>query len=147
MPCIFPSRDTPLPIGLRRPNLESTLHLFSKEFPRYFHFLFCIGILANRLVLRSLPQISDNQQGILPDLSIGTAIKALIDYIEEKGAPTYTVFTDFRAAFDNVRRERLIATITTYFGVQGKLLRILSAILEPNRLIVDHGADSSNSVY
>ena len=104
------------------------------------------SILSNRLLLQCLPQLSDNQHGFLPDRSCETAFQSLMDYIDREKAATYVAFIDFKAAFDNVERGKLIAALKSEFGIEGKILRALASFLQPNSLIVDNGADLSQPV-
>ena len=104
------------------------------------------GTLANRLTLHCLPNISENQHGFLPHRSCEEAIQAPIDYIGSKKEPTYAVFIDFKAAFDNVNRNKLAQTAAEEFGIKGKTLNVLKSILQPNKLIIDSGTDLSEAV-
>ena len=96
--------------------------------------------------MQCLPRLSFNQHGFLPHRSCEEAIEALIEFIDKNAQPTYAVFVDFRMAFDNVRREKLIQAVSERFDIGGKLMRILISILEPNKLVVDTGYARSRPI-
>ncbi|XP_018497542.1 uncharacterized protein LOC108865217 [Galendromus occidentalis] len=102
--------------------------------------------LANRLTLHCLPKISDNQYGFLPHRSCDQAIQSLIEYIDSNEIPTYAVFIDFKAAFDNVNRTKLLQAVAEKFDIRGKILNTFRSILQPNKLIIDSGTDLSDPV-
>lgn len=104
------------------------------------------SILANRLILQCLPQISENQHGFVPHRSCEEAIDALMYYIDSNEGPTHAVFVDFSAAFDNVNRRKLEKTISEKFGLGGKIVSTLKSMLRPNGLIIDTGYDMSELV-
>ncbi|XP_018495048.1 uncharacterized protein LOC108864261 [Galendromus occidentalis] len=102
--------------------------------------------ITNRLIQHCLPYISENQHGFLPHRSCEDAIEALMKLVEENTKPTYAVFVDFKTAFDNVNRKKLIQTIEEKFHIKGKMLNILRSILQPNSLIIDNGTHLSEHI-
>ncbi|XP_018494810.1 uncharacterized protein LOC108864181, partial [Galendromus occidentalis] len=104
------------------------------------------GVLADRVTTQCLPQISENQHGFLPHRSCEEALQGLIEFVESNREPTLAVFVDFRAAFDNVNRKKLLETVGNEFKSRGKLLNAIRAIMWPNNLIVDNGADLGKPV-
>ena len=93
-----------------------------------------------------MPKISEHQHGFLPHRSCEEAVQALIEYIEASEDPTFAVFVDFRSAFDNVNRKRLMNTVSEKYNIRGKILRTLETILRPNSLIIDNGYELSEPI-
>ena len=104
------------------------------------------SIISNRLMIQCMPQRSENQHGFMPHRSCEEATQALLCFVEGNEKPTYAVFVDFSAAFDNVNRRKLEKTITEKFGLRGKIVETLRSILRPNGLIIDNKFDMSRQV-
>jgi hypothetical protein len=104
------------------------------------------SILTHRLITQCIPQMSENQYGFLPGRNCEGALQRLIGYIEGNNRPTYVVFIDFKAAFDNVSRRKLIETLAGDFKLKGRILKVIEAILKPNYLIIDNGSDLSQPI-
>lgn len=78
-----------------------------------------------------MQQISENKHGFLSQSSCEGAIGGFLEYIEEK-RPTFAAFVDFKPAFDNENRKKLIHTFSMKFGMTGKIIQVLRSILRPN---------------
>jgi len=63
-----------------------------------------------------------------------------------KGTAMYTVFIDFKKAFDSVNRDILLERLVK-FGIKGKIFFLIKNLLEANVLFIDDGVDKSEEIY
>ena len=74
-----------------------------------------MSITSDRLTRQCMPKMSPNQHGFLPQRSCEGAVQALLKYVDSNEEPTYAVFVDFRAAFENVNRRKLVEVLEERF--------------------------------
>lgn len=86
--------------------------------------------------------LPEEQHGFRAGRSTGSACKLLLRDIQDSQAkrkcPLYAVFVDFRAAFDTAARDLILRNLAEV-GVPQRILKLLTAILQRNRIIVDDG--------
>ena len=93
--------------------------------------------------LDSRSAIPDEQFGFRRGKSTLMACEKLLADIEKSLAkrnfPLYVVFVDYRTAFDTASRSKIVAKLND-FGVSGKLLSLVIAILQSGRVSIEDGA-------
>jgi hypothetical protein len=102
------------------------------------------SLVANRLrrYLEGSDAIPEEQHGFVRGRSTESAVKVLLDFsrevLREKGASVYAVFVDFRAAFDNASRKKIMDNLVR-IGLRGRILNLLYSMLAENAIILNDG--------
>jgi hypothetical protein len=65
---------------------------------------------------------------------------------KDKKGVTYACFVDFEKAFDKVDRGILIDKLHKQFGIKGRILRLVSSILDTNKVLISDGLRMTNPV-
>ena len=102
------------------------------------------SMLANRLsdFLETTLALPPEQHGFRRDRSTATACAILLDEIKlsvgRKKLPLFAVFVDLKAAFDVAPRDRALEKLAR-LGVGEPFIKLLSSILQANRIFLDDG--------
>jgi hypothetical protein len=104
------------------------------------------SILKDRLTDFCTHKLDGAQFGFLKGKNCEQAVQELINYIKNNKKPVYAVFIDFRKAFDMVQRQVLLDRLYTEYGIQGRMFRLLDAMLKMNWISVETGREIGSTI-